>query len=248
MARRMFSVAVCALVLSWVSPASTASQSVEDLIAKNLQAKGGLERIKAIQSIRQTGHMTMQGLTAQMVVYLKRPNLLRQEITVGGQTMVNAFDGTTPWMVNPLAGSTAPIAVTGATADAIRDQADFDGPLVDYKAKGYIIELVGPDTVDGRSVQHLKLIGRNGQVQQCYLDSETGLEARIVSQSQAGEIEQDLSDYRDVEGVKVPFASKAVSRGIVMATIAVDKVEFNVTLDPNLFKMPGKTASSRPAR
>lgn len=238
--RTLFAALVCALAWSWASPTATAPQSVDELIAKNIQAKGGLERIKAIQSIKQTARMTAQGATAQVVVYLKRPNLLRQEITVAGQTMVNAFDGTTPWYVNPLAGATTPTAVTGPAADAIREQADFDGPLVDYKAKGYAIELVGAETLNGRPVQHLKLTGRNSQVQHCYLDAETGLEAKIVSQSQVGEIEQDLSDYRDVDGVKVPFASKSVSGGVVMATMAVEKVEFNLTLDPGLFKMPGK--------
>jgi outer membrane lipoprotein-sorting protein len=238
-------VAVALLVVAGLGPTPLAqgtapAPSVDDLVAKNLQAKGGIERIKSVQTFRQTGRMTMQGIAATITITAKRPNLLRQEIVVAGKTIVNGFDGTTPWLVNPLTGSTDPIVVGGPEADAIREQADLDGPLVDYKTKGYAIEYVGLETVNGRSVQHLKLTGPTRRIQHCYLDATTGLEFRIVSEAPAGSLEQELTDFRDVEGLKVPFGARTLANGVLLAELTFDRVEFNVPLDILTFKVPVK--------
>ncbi len=159
--------AVCALAGS----AASARQSVDDLIAKNLEAKGGLEKLKAIQSIKQVNSFNMQGMEGSMTIFTKRPNRLRQEMTMGGQTVINGFDGVTPWTVNPLVGMNRAVAVTGPQADMVREQGDFDGPLVDYKAKGYTIELVGQETLGERKVHHLRMTSASRQVVHLYLDA-----------------------------------------------------------------------------
>jgi len=233
-------VALVAAGLAGQTGSAQSSSKVDDLIAKNLRAKGGLEKLRAVQTSKQISHMTVQGMDGTLTMYGRRPNLTRQEISVSGQVIINAFDGTTPWLINPLTGSSAPIIISGPQADAIRDQSDFDGPLVDYRTKGYTIELVGLETMNGKKVQHLKLTGKNKPVQHCYLDNDTGLEAKIVTESPAGQLEQELSDYRDVDGLKVPFSIRTLSNGAVMGQITVDKVELNPTLDDSLFKMPVK--------
>ena len=222
------------------APPPTPNPTVDELVAKNLRAKGGIEKIKSVQTIRQSGRMTMQGMAASITITAKRPNLLRQEIVVAGKTIVNGFDGTTPWLVNPLTGSNDPIIVSGPEADAILEQADLDGPLVDSKAKGYAIEYVGLETVNGRSAQHLKLTGPTRRIQHCYLDATTGLEFRIVSEGPAGSLEQELTDFRDVEGVKVPFGARTLASGVLLADLTFDKVELNVPVDTSMFKVPVK--------
>ncbi len=139
------SVLIAAVALSAATTMTIAqTANVDDIVAKNIQAKGGLDRLHAINTIKQTSQFTMQGGQASVVIYNKRPNLMRQEMTVGGQRIINAFDGTTPWIINPLAGVRTPIVVTGPQADAIREQADFDGTLIDYKAKGYRVDSSAP--------------------------------------------------------------------------------------------------------
>jgi outer membrane lipoprotein-sorting protein len=236
MTRRSLAVLVAAFgVLVAALPAR--AQSVDEIIAKNVQAKGGLEKLRAVQSLKQTAHLTLQGMEATLTIYGKRPNLSRQEMNLAGQAMVMGFDGETAWQMTPMMGS-AGMAVTGPQADAIKEQADFDGPLVDYKAKGYTIELVGTESVGGKPAYHLKLTGKDQRVSHCYLDVVTGLEAKIVTDGRDGPVEQELSDYRDVEGLKVPFAVRTLSGGQVLAQIIVDKVELNVKFDDAIFKMP----------
>jgi outer membrane lipoprotein-sorting protein len=245
MTRRSRSVLSAALFVLALAP-RTSAQSVDDLVARNIQAKGGAEKMKAVTTVRQTGHLSMQGMEGSMMVYSKRPNLLRQEITLGSMTVVNAFDGENAWMVNPLVGSSDPVVMGGTEADMIRDQSSFDGPLSDYKAKGSTLELVGEETLDGRKVEHLKLTGRNQLVQHIYLDAQTSLEVRMVlevrmaSGAETGSFTQDLSDYRVVDGIKVPFVIKTSANGVPMGQITVDSIEFNVAIDDALFRMKMK--------
>jgi outer membrane lipoprotein-sorting protein len=245
MVRRSVALTVC--LLAWLATAAgTSAQSTQDssavdaLIARNLQAKGGRDKLLAVQSIKQSGHISIQSMAAVLTAYGKRPNLMRQEIAIAGQTIISGFDGTTPWLVNPLTGSSDPIVVRGPEAEAIKDQADLDGPLVDYKAKGYKIELVGAETLNGKPVNHLKLTGPNKNVQHCYLDAATGLETKIVTEMAAGNLEQELSDYRDVDGMKMPFAARTSSNGVVLSQLTFDRIEINVAIPDTFFKMPGK--------
>jgi hypothetical protein len=158
---------------------------------------------------------------------------------MNGQLVVMAFDGRTPWMINPMLGAAGPIAMSGSPAEMIRDQSSFDGPLIDYRERGYTLEVAGVETVGGRKAHHLKLTDRNKQVQHVYLDAETGLEAKLVSQNEIGQtFEQEMSDYRDVEGIKIPFSIRTLANGIQQGQIVVDKVEFNVKIDDAIFRMP----------
>lgn len=243
MRRRWVGVWLCGLALVATMPVSAQSvqsaQAVDDLVAKNLQSKGGIEKLKSINSIKQTSRIAMaQGSPETVVVYSKRPNLVRQEISVAGKQVVMAYDGKTPWGINPIVGMTAPFVVMGPQADAIRQQSDFDGPLLDYKGRGYHLELVGLETVSGRQLQHLRLIDTKGQVQHYYLDPDTGLEARITFATDTGQFEQELSDYRDVDGLKVPFSIKFLANGVQQSVVTVQKVEVNLKLDDAMFKMP----------
>jgi outer membrane lipoprotein-sorting protein len=241
MNRRHQAIAVAVLLVAALA-APAAAQTVDEVVAKNIAAKGGLERIHAVQSMRQTGKLTLQGMETTLVIVGKRPNLIRQEMIVGGQTNVNAFDGTTAWQMMPVMGMTAPVVVTGPMANSIKEQSDFDGPLIDYKTKGYKLELVGTETMGDRKVYHLKLTNSTQQVQQIYIDTETNLERKMVSDSPFGPLEQELSDFRDVEGVKVPFSVRTVANGVEQMKIVVQKVEINPVLDDSIFKMP-KTQS-----
>jgi outer membrane lipoprotein-sorting protein len=217
---------------------AAAPQSVDEIIARNLEAKGGLARMRAIQTVKQTRRMNLQGIDSPVTVYTKRPNLVRQEISAGGKLVVMAYDGTTPWIVNPLTGSTSPIQIMGPQADAIRQESDFDGPLVDYRSKGTSIELVGTEALGTAKAYHLKVTSRAGLVQHYYLDTETALEVKLVSEAGETTIEQELSDYREVEGIKIPFVIRTTANGVRQGEIKVEKVEFNVKLDDTIFRMP----------
>ncbi len=236
MTRRVLTVVASAFVA--LAGVRLAAQSLDDIIAKNLLAKGGADKLQAVQSMKQTAHVTFQGMTGTITVYGKRPNLMRQEISVAGQTIVNAFDGTTAWSINPLSGLTDPIAVSGPQAEDIKSQSDFDSPLVNYKAKGYELELVGTETVGGRQAYHLKLTNQSHHVQHLFIDTQTNLELKISGDSPMGPIDNELSDYRDVGGLKLPFLMRMLSGGTVILQSNVDKIELNPKIDDAIFKLP----------
>src|SRR5262245_40517345 len=119
MTRRMVSIGAAAVMLL-VGAHAASAQTAEEIVDKNLQAKGGLTKMRAMQTVKQTSRISMQGMEATLTMIGKRPNLMRQEILIQGQTVVMAFDGTAPWMVNPLLGSTSAVVVTGPQSEMIR--------------------------------------------------------------------------------------------------------------------------------
>jgi outer membrane lipoprotein-sorting protein len=215
-------------------------QTVDEIVAKNIEAKGGADKLKGVQSMKLTGKVVGRGMESPFTIWSKRPNMARQEAKTQGTTMVRAFDGSTAWMM--IGADTQEI--TGPQAQATRDQAEFDSPLLDYKAKGNTIELVGTEAIGDAKVYHLKLTTKSGAVQQYFLDAATGLEKQTSVTLEQGPqpltIVTDLSDYRDIDGIKVPFTVKQTVNGTPASTLTVDKVEFNTPIDDTIFKMPKK--------
>jgi outer membrane lipoprotein-sorting protein len=232
-------VRLLAIVVGASAVVLAAPQSVDELVARNLQAKGGLDRLREVQTIKRVSRVTMpDGQEATQTTWLKRPNLTRQELAIGGQRVINAFDGVTPWIINPFVGSPRPIAISGAQADAIREQADFDGRLVDYRAKGYSIALAGAVTLDGRRVHHLRITAPSKQMSQLYLDAATYLEVKEIVEVDQAKLEQQFGDYRTEDGITEPFLIRLLANGIVQQEVRVQSVEFNVKVDDAIFRMP----------
>lgn len=226
------------------APAAAATPTVDEIIAKNTQAKGGADKLKGMQTMQMSGKATVQGMEVSMMVYSKRPNMTRQEVKIQDKTIVSAFDGTTAWAVNPMMGMDTPQELSGPQAESLKDQADFDGVLTDYKAKGHTVELVGTETIDGKKTYHLKVTKKSGQVQHYYLDADSGIDLRVqTTMEQGGQqmtIASDLSNYQPVNGIMVPFSLKQSVNGQPLMNMTIDKVQFNVPMEDSLFKMPGK--------
>lgn len=225
------------------APAQAPTQTIDEIVAKNYASKGGLEKWKSIQTQRMEGIASAQGFELGMVVYGKRPNMGRQDLTIAlpGQppmTMVNIFDGQKAWMINPMTGSDVPQEMSGPEAATVKDQSDFDGSLVDYKAKGHTVELVGTVAVGAKQAHHLKVTRKDQPIQHYFLDVDTGVELKVSTEIAGGPaVDTELSDYRTVEGVQVPHLIRVMQSGQVQAELRISKVEFNVPLDDALFKV-----------
>jgi outer membrane lipoprotein-sorting protein len=239
------SISVLAAVVAALSLSTAAhAQTVDELVARNIKAKGGAEKWKTVNAVKMSGRMTVQGMELPLTIYAKRPNLSRQEITLQDKTMVQAFDGTTPWTINPMMGSDTPQEITGPQGDMMKSDADFDGALMDYKDKGHTIELVGKEKLDGKEVHHLKVTKKGGNVQHYYLDAESGIELKTTAEIEQGgakqSIETELSNFQPVEGIMVPHTVKQSLNGTPVVQMTIEKVEFNPTLEEGLFRMPKK--------
>lgn len=240
MVRRKAFALGAAVALVFGLAGSAAAQSLDDIVALNYKSKGG-DKWKTIQTQKMTGAVAAQGMEMGLTIYSKRPNLGRQEITLaaGGQnvTMVTMFDGQKAWTINPMSGSDAPQEMAGPEADTVRDQSDFDGPLLDYKAKGHTAELVGPSTVAGKKAHHIKITRKDKVVVHYHIDAETGVELKVINEMPGGNVETELGDYKLVDGVNVPHSIKVMQGGMVMAELRIAKIEFNVPVNDALFKV-----------
>jgi outer membrane lipoprotein-sorting protein len=221
---------------------SAPAPSVDAIVAKNLQAKGGEAKLKAVQSMRMSGRVTIQGMDLTMMIMTKRPNMSRQEMQLQDKKIVQAFDGITAWWINPLIGSETPQEMTGPQADLAKDQADFDGPLLDWKTKGHTVELVATEEVGGAKAHKLKVTKKSGKVQYLYLDADSGIDLKTTVQVPQGAttmtVETEMSDYRPVDGIMMPHALKTSINGMPTGSIIVEKIELNVPIDEAQFKMP----------
>jgi len=238
--RKGFILMSAVLLLASMSPA----QTVDEIIAKNLAAKGGLAKIKAVQSITITGTMDNGGLQLTVVQIWKRPNKLRTELSLPGFTAVQAYDGQTGWQVNPMYGESGPASLIGSHLKEIQEEADIDGPLVDYKLKGHKVELIGNETIDATDTYHLRITLKDGSVSDVYLDAGSFLEIKerrkSIHPGPERTRETIFGDYKQVQGMVLPFSIDAHDLGFdgPGRKMLVEKVEFDVPIDDAQFKIP----------
>ena len=225
------------------------AETADDVIAKHIAARGGIDKIKAIQSLDMTIKANQQGLEFPGKMEMKRPEKMRLEMTIQGKTMVQAYDGKTAWTIMPFLGSLDPQVMSADDAKDVVEQADMDGPLVDYKAKGNQVELIGKEDVEGSPAWKLKVTLKNGDVSYVYIDTETGLNVKETAKrkQQGSEVEIDsyLTNYKPVEGVLFPFSVENKAQGRSLGQFTIDSVKANVPLDDKIFTMPA--AAAKPA-
>jgi hypothetical protein len=235
------------VVLLTALAAPLSAQTADSIIAKYIAAIGGSARILAVQSLRRTGRYTGGGgFEAVVVQENKRPNSVREEFSIQGMTGINAYDGHDGWKIEPWQGKRDPEALGEEEMHGILDDADFDGPLVNYQAKGNRVEYQGIEQVEGSDAYKLKVTRPNGDVSFFYLDTEYYVPIRIDTQRMIRgapqEFETSLGDYKRVAGVYLPFSSESGSKGSSSADrskITYDKIEANVPLENTRFARPG---------
>lgn len=216
--------------------------TVEEVVAKYLEAKGGAEKLRAVTTVKMSGRMKQQATEVPVVSWAKRPNMMRRENTNDGQTWVVGFDGKTVWAINPMI-SPMPRQITGPAADmTLKDTDDFDTVLLDYKQKGYQVDLVDSNPIAGVAMRHLRVTKKNGSVQDIYLNADTLLESKItmdVEQAgRKGQVATEFSNYKAVDGIMVPLRIRQTFNGQPVAEVVYDQVQFNQPIDDALFKMP----------
>ena len=236
---------IAPVVLALGCLAATArAQTADDLVTKNTEAKGGLEKIKAVQTLRTRGRLNQGNFMAQVGQEQKRPDKLRSTLTVQGMTAIQAYDGRTGWQISPFQGrKDAELLGEDDLRDLVEDS-DIEGPLVDYKQKGHTVEYLGRDTVDGDDVFRLKCTLKNGDIVYYYLDPDSFLEIRTERQQfirgAVRERQTDLGSYKPVAGVMLPFSIETGPKNnpTSRAKVTIESIEANVPIDDAAFKMP----------
>jgi len=239
MSRRAF------LAVALLTAGSTATaQTVEDVVRRYLDARGGIVKLRSVQGLRLSGTMELSGVSAPFTLELKRPGKMRTEFTVEGQTGIRAWDGRVAWKRLPLPGE-APRAMDPDEAAEARAEADVDlSPLVDYRAKGYSVELAGRDRLPGGDTWKLVVRGPDGPPRTLHLDARTHLTVQVVDRRDLDgrevEFVTEVGDYRSVGGLVFPHRMEVAPRGSPdRQRLVIRSIEVNPPLDDARFAMPG---------
>ena len=213
----------------------------EALLAKHLAARGGVTRLLALSSVRETSTLTLtdgtRTVTGDFLVEEKRPSKSRSDRTLGEVTNVLAFDGVTAWAMRT--GDTKPQILSGAEAT---DRADshFESPLVNHKERGISLQLLGTEVVGGRPAHRIKVLFKSGRVRYSYLDQATLLEVQRDYLDSSGTItRQSFGDFRAFDGLVRPTLYTTWTLGQPgRMTIKVNSVDLNPPIPDTRFHPP----------
>jgi hypothetical protein len=195
------------------------------------------------------------------VMDLQRPRKMRFELQFNGQTALQVYDGTNGWKLRPFLNRRVVEPYTEEEIKTASIQADLDGPLMDYAAKGTKIELAGMDKVEDRDTYKIKMTMKNGESLHVWIDAQTFLETKIQGQPRKLDgivhpVEVYFRDYRPVNGLKVPFVleTKVLPTGktvrgmretqIPSEKITIEKVVVNPKFEESIFAKPEPNATS----
>src|ERR1051325_4434329 len=237
---------ICLVAISLCAGAAHAL-TADEVVQKNIDARGGLEKLRALRSLCLTGKVLFGSedspIEAQYAQLIARPGLYREETTLQGLTAVDAWDGKEGWKLSPFGGRRDPFRAAADDSKELAQSADLDGPLVDWKQKGNRIELLGTEDVDGTEAIKLRVVRKDGDVVTYFLDEDTFLAIRELHERHVRGTERivgvDSGSHTDVGGVLVPFSIESGRLGAPKTTrVTIERGEANVPIDESLFRFP----------
>ncbi|HEY5023286.1 MAG TPA: hypothetical protein VII30_12450 [Gemmatimonadaceae bacterium] len=246
--RNLLFTLACVLVAITPIGAQT-TLTADDIIARYIKTVGGSDKIQSIKTLRRVGKFTGDdGFEAVVVEESSRPNRVREEFSLQGMTGINAYDGVTGWKIDPFGGKKDPESLSVEEMRSIVEDSDFDEPLINYKAKGNKVELVGMDQVEGTDVYKLKVTLKSGDTRYYYMDTDSFVpikyETKRIIRGTPQESETTLGDYKQVGGWYLPFSMETRQKGSSGSQkITIDKIEFNVPIDSTRYSRPKSPAS-----
>jgi len=235
---------ILGVTLIFLFSISAFAQTAEEIAEKHINAVGGLDKWTAVNSQKITGNLSMSGMEFPFVSYSKRPNMNYTEVTFQGMTMKQAYDGNIGWMINPMAGSSKAEKMDDDMTKTIKNRGVIGGELLNYKELGCTIELIGKEDLEGSEVYNIKLTNKDGDIENYYIDAVSYLIIKSTSKMKrmGKEISSETiySNYKPAGDVVESFSVESKMQGMDMGSqkIVIDKIEQNIEIDDNMFKMP----------
>ena len=224
-----------------------AAVTVDELVAKNVAARGGAAKLDAIRSLRMTGKVVFgfgdRQIEAAWGQIQKRPGMVRSETTLQSLTRVETYDGKDAWALNPFQGRREAERDSADEARQRARDADIEGPLVHWREKGHRLEYLGTEDVDGTPAHKIRIHLKDGDTQYVFLDPDYFLEIRIETVSRVRGTERiteaDLGSYEQVAGAWFPFSIEVGRKGAPRsARVTIEHAEANVDVDDAIFRFP----------
>ncbi|MBA3897284.1 MAG: hypothetical protein H0X36_09185 [Sphingomonadaceae bacterium] len=228
--------------------------TADDLVAKNLAARGGADRFAAIKSLRFDGKLIYPGdfeLTYQET--RSATGALRVDSAIQGLTLVQAYDGKSGWKINPFEGRKDAERLTDDEARALADSALIRGPLLNAAAAGSTVTYMGREDFDGTLAYKLRVSEKDGDEFVYLLDPDTMLEIKITEtrRIRGAQVvtESELGDYEKVAGVYYPMSIESWSQGQSgqRARTIIATATANIDAAASLFAQPAAPAARAPS-
>jgi outer membrane lipoprotein-sorting protein len=249
--RTILRAAVCSLVICWASgteaAAAPASLSAAQIVAKNIDARGGLAAWRAVQTLSFWGQLEAGGKHNSQLPFLmelKRPRKSRIELAFENDKAIQVYDGAKGWKLRPYLGRRDVEPFSNDELQAAAMESDVDGPLVDYGAKGTRVDLEGVEKVEGRDAYRFKLTLKGGKVRHLWVDAQTFLEAKIEGTPRRMDgkmrpVEVYYRDYKSVNGLMFPYVLETTVQGVKQShKMTIENIAVNPKLDDALFTAP----------
>jgi len=227
------------MMIAFLISGTIFAQTADEVIAKHIEAIGGKDNWKKVNSMKMEANVNAQGMDVPVVIYQVNNKASKQEYTVMNMTGYSIITNEAGWNFNPFAGQTAPEPMTADELKAGQDGLDIQGEMLDYKEKGHTVEMMGKEDVDGTECFKLKLTRKGGRESIYLIDPKTYYVNRAVSKMKVNgqDIEQtiSMSNYTKLpEGILIPFT---MENGQAPAPINIIKVEVNPKLDDAIFQV-----------
>jgi outer membrane lipoprotein-sorting protein len=247
--QKTFRLAAVVVVLAiWSVPA--AAQTADEIVEKHLAASGGRAALSRLTSRTGTGSITLTTpvgeLAGTVEVYSKPPNKSRTLIkldlsALGAGQVVNdqRFDGTTGYVIDSFNGNRE---ITGGQLDALRN-GTFPTPLLTYKETGTQLTLAEREKVGTEDAYVIVMTPKVGPSARLFIAADSLMLVKTVITVNVpqlgGDIEQvvEFSDFRDVDGIKLPHATKATNPAQTV-TARITQFTHNASLDDSSFSRP----------
>ena len=236
------------IAMAMLAVAGTAAAAeLDEVLACNYETLGGLDNIKAVESARLSGTMTMGPMQAPFTIEFQRPDRVRMEFEIQGMTAVQAYDGETGWAIMPFLGKTEPEEMAEDELKSIQEMAEWEGPFVDWQEKGHSVELLGVEEVEGTEAYAIKVVRADSEdASTYYLDTEYCLPflSKGVRDIQGNEmaVAQSIGDYKKVGEIVMAhsmIASIGEGPAPMQQAITVETAELNVSdITADRFAMP----------
>lgn len=219
------------------------SQTVDEVINKHTDAMGGLDKIMAVKTVKFTGMFSGMGADIPVTMVIKRKDKIKMDMSFQGMSMTQCYDGSMGWQVNPFSGKKDAEKMTAEETKEMKENAEIEGQLINYKEKGYKVELMGKEDMEGTDTYKIKLTDKDADVTTYFLDASSYLIIKQTSKRKfkEKEITQDIfpGNYQAVEGVMFPMSVEIKSGGGNDSQKGTwSKVELNADVDDSIFKMP----------
>ena len=222
---------------------TTQAQSVDQVIKKYVKFIGGRGPWKKVKTMVASGEYNYGGIQFPFTSYAKAPNRYKFVVPQNGKQFVQGFDGNSGWKMDGFKNETTPTLLTGKAALAMANEADveLEDVWIDYRNKGHQAVLLGKDTAKGKSCFKVKLTRKNGDTETCYFEDQSFamvMKEAVSKNEEMGGAALDIfySDYREINGVHVPFKTIHESNGQMILTITVDKVLINEPIEDKDFR------------